>query len=150
MTLSARLSPFFADYSHHHRTVGNQVCHYFGITMITVSLLGLLSHLVIFTAGAPDADFRLDGGTLLLILVATRYIYLDWKLGSAFTAMLLGLYFLGRSLPLPLAWGAFVLGWIIQFYGHSHYEKNRPAFTKNIEHVLIGPLWIFAKLLKYR
>jgi uncharacterized membrane protein YGL010W len=47
-------------------------------------------------------------------------------------------------------WGVFVLGWVLQFVGHGHYEKKSPAFFKNLTHLLIGPLWVFSKLTKLR
>ena len=67
----------------------------------------------------------------------------------AFGLFALGLYFLGRALPIPALWSLFILGWIFQGIGHYHYEKKSPAFFKNLEHILIGPLWIFARLIDF-
>jgi uncharacterized membrane protein YGL010W len=43
----------------------------------------------------------------------------------------------------------FVVGWIFQFIGHIKYEKKSPAFTKNFEHLFIGPLWAFSHWVGY-
>jgi len=70
---------------------------------------------------------------------------LDVSLGLLMLVVFAVLNVAGR--PIPLAWGAalFVLGWALQFLGHSIYEKRSPAFYKNLLHLLVGPLWITAK-----
>ena len=42
-------------------------------------------------------------------------------------------------------WGllVFVLAWIGQFIGHG-IEGKRPSFFRDIQFLLIGPLWILA------
>jgi len=45
---------------------------------------------------------------------------------------------------------AFLTGWIFQAIGHAVYEKNRPAFFKNLLHLLVGPLFLANELLKIR
>jgi uncharacterized membrane protein YGL010W len=128
-----RLQPYFSDYASHHRTMGNQICHAIGIPLIAMSLMGLLStYSYILIAGA-----------------AAWYLYLDWKIGLPFIGVALGLYWMGISIPTTPLWIIFVAGWIIQFVGHHFYEKNQPAFTKNLLHLLIGPLWLFAKAIRY-
>jgi uncharacterized membrane protein YGL010W len=49
-----------------------------------------------------------------------------------------------------LGLAAFVVGWIFQAVGHAVYEKNRPAFFKNLLHLLVGPLFLMNELLKVR
>ena len=44
--------------------------------------------------------------------------------------------------------GAFALGWVFQGVGHAYFEKNRPAFFKNLAHLLVGPLFLVKKLLR--
>ena len=39
----------------------------------------------------------------------------------------------------------FVLAWIGQFYGHK-IEGAKPSFLKDLEFLLIGPLWLIEKL----
>ena len=148
--LSPRLSKYFKDYASHHKTKGIKITHYFGITMIVVGLLGFLGNQPIGSGLTGSEYFRLDGGTALLAAGLFWYIYLDWKIAIPFLLSMLGLYFLGRSLPDWLNLTGFVIGWILQGIGHAVYEKNTPAFSKNLLHLLTGPLWIFAKLIGYR
>jgi uncharacterized membrane protein YGL010W len=39
----------------------------------------------------------------------------------------------------------FVLGWIGQFWGHK-IEGIKPSFIKDLQFLLIGPLWVIQKL----
>ncbi len=151
MSLNKKLDRYFNDYSNFHRSAGNKVAHYFGITFIIVSLFGLLSHWTVPIEVFENYQyFQVDGGSILLVLGAIWYLFLDWKIAIPFGLFLTGLYFLGRVIPVPINWGMFVAGWILQGIGHVVYEKKSPAFFKNLTHLLIGPLWVFSKLIGYR
>ena len=39
----------------------------------------------------------------------------------------------------------FIVSWIFQFIGHKH-EGEKPSFIKDIQFLLIGPVWILVKL----
>lgn len=39
----------------------------------------------------------------------------------------------------------FVIAWIGQFYGHK-VEGKKPSFIKDLQFLLIGPLWVIEKL----
>ena len=57
-------------------------------------------------------------------------------------------YWLGNNTN--LLWASliiFVLAWIGQFYGHK-VEGAKPSFLKDLEFLLIGPLWVIEKLTK--
>jgi uncharacterized membrane protein YGL010W len=49
-------------------------------------------------------------------------------------------------MPFSASLALFVLGWVLQFVGHYVYEKKSPAFFRNFTHLLVGPLWILAKV----
>jgi len=138
--ITDRLKGNFTEYAAYHHTQGNQWSHYFGIPMIAMTLLGLLARI---TLGPTDLGMLFLSASLLWCL------YLDWKISVPYSFVILGLYFIGRTLSLEINGVIFVLGWVIQGIGHYVYEKKSPAFLTNIKHVLIGPLWIFAKLTGY-
>ena len=137
------IKALFADYSEYHRTPGNKLFHRFGIPLIVLSLLGMLARVTLFHADG----FYLDLGMLLLAASAIFYVALDWKLGTAMAAVTVLFYVVGRALPLWLNVSLFVLGWIFQFIGHAVYEKNSPAFARNLVHLMVGPLWILKGLV---
>lgn len=142
-----KLAALFDDYSSHHQTLGNKVTHYIGIPMIMMTLLGLLSQWVIGDGLTGSELIRLDGGTLLWVFAVLWYLSLDWRLALPFGMVAMGFYLGGRHLPLEWQVAGFVVGWIVQFIGHGVYEKKRPAFLDNLRHLLIGPLWVFARLV---
>jgi uncharacterized membrane protein YGL010W len=145
--MSKTLEAQFAEYGSFHRTHGNEVCHFVGIPLIVLSLFGLLGHVPLVTAGALGApgEWTVALSDLLLLGAVAYYASLD--LGLALLMLLVGgiLDGLGRLVSWELALGLFVVGWIFQFAGHAVYEKKSPAFTRNLVHLLVGPLWILAR-----
>jgi uncharacterized membrane protein YGL010W len=86
---------------------------------------------------------------LLLLLAVVYYAALSWSLAlgmvlfaTLITAVLAAL----ARLPVPL-WllciALFVLAWIGQFVGH-HYEGKQPSFFKDVQFLMIGPLWLLS------
>jgi uncharacterized membrane protein YGL010W len=131
--------------------MGNEICHSFGIPFIVVSVLGLLSSWVIGPASILGSPLlRVDGGLILWAISALYYLLLDWRMGLSFSFVTLGGYFFGRTLPSGALWTLFVIGWILQGIGHARYEKKSPAFFRNLTHLMIGPLWIFARITQIR
>lgn len=138
--MTVRLKRWFDDYDAYHRHPGNKVTHYLGIPMILITLLGLL-------AGVELGP--VDAGLAVWAAASLWYFTLDWKIALPFSLLALGGYFLGKEIPASWAWGLFVAGWILQFVGHYCYEKRSPAFFSNLLQTLIGPLWIFSRLVGY-
>jgi len=115
--------------------------------MILITLFGLLA--LISTSASQTNLIRFDGGMMLWVFATGWSLWVDWRIGLPFSIVTLGTYFFGRTFPLSALWTFFVLGWIFQGIGHYKYEKKSPAFYKNFEYMLVGPLWIFAKLIGY-
>ena len=129
----------FADYASYHRTSGNKAFHRIGIPLIMLTLLGMLARVPVL--GPVDA------GMLLIAVAEVVYLILDWRLGALMLIVSAVFYWVGWLLPLWLNVALFVIGWILQFVGHSVYEKRQPAFFKNALHLLVGPLWILNDLM---
>ena len=146
----SRLQAYFTDYGRYHQTIGNQRTHAVGIPMIVVAILSWASHWVWVSSPfreLPGSLLQVDFAGLIILLACLWYIYLDWKMGISFLPALVAAYWLGRGLSPGCAAGLFVAGWILQLLGHGLYEKESPAFTRNIEHLLIGPIWLYSKFL---
>ncbi len=128
------ISALFADYAAYHQTKGNKWFHRFGIPTIMLTLIGMLARVPI----AP----HVDAAIVLIVIAEVVYIILDWRLAVLMLIVSAIFYFIGAALPLWLNVALFILGWILQFVGHSVYEKRQPAFLTNALHLLVGPLWI--------
>ncbi len=135
----SRLEAQFTEYDSYHRHPMNERLHYVGVPMIMLAILGFFSFLSI--------SDPMDGGFLLWLAAAAYYVVWGRQLGVMFSGLSFLIYLGARELPLSTLVAAFVVGWIIQGVGHARYERNRPAFLKNLEHLLIGPLWLFSRLL---
>lgn len=128
----------FDDYASHHRTSGNKWCHRFGIPLIMASILGMLTRIVVLRWGG----LYVDGAMALMAIATFYYLLIAPFLAIVMLAISIVFYLVAAQLPMWLLVTMFVLGWILQFVGHGVFEKQRPAFLKNVAHLLIGPLWI--------
>ena len=143
-----RIEGFLADYGAYHRTRGNVVCHAAGITLILFGSLSLLSTIRVGTLG-PLAP--LSAAELAAAAAAALSLSLDLRLGLALSVELAVLDVAARAVgDWRVGLAAFVLGWVFQGIGHGVYEKNKPAFFKNLAHLLVGPLFLINELLNAR
>jgi uncharacterized membrane protein YGL010W len=46
-----------------------------------------------------------------------------------------------------ISFAIFVVAWIGQFYGHK-VEGMKPSFIKDLQFLLIGPLWVIEKIVR--
>ena len=136
------------EYGESHRNAINKTLHWICVPVIVVSLIGLL-----WSVPAPrtwqQISPLLNWGSLFLFAGVVYYLTMSWSLavGMAVFAGLVTLAIVGlQSLPWPL-WSVcialFVVAWIGQFIGH-HYEGRRPSFFKDIQFLMIGPLWLLS------
>jgi uncharacterized membrane protein YGL010W len=140
--MSTALQAHFAEYGAYHRTAGNRACHMLGIPLIVLTLFSLLARVPLFVAGT----YTVTLAEVLLVGSVVFYLTLDTVLAALMAAVSVVLLLAGRQLSWQVALGLFALGWILQFVGHYAYEKKAPAFYRNFAHLLVGPLWILAKV----
>lgn len=137
-----RVDGLLADYRSYHRTRGNLVCHAFGITLIVFGILSMLQ-------AAPIGRF--SAAEVLIAAVAVFYLALDLPLGFAVTAAAVLLDLAARAIgDWRIGAAAFVIGWVFQGIGHARFEKNSPAFFRNLVHLLVGPMFLVNELLRIR
>jgi uncharacterized membrane protein YGL010W len=128
--------PLLAEYGTYHRDKRNLVCHEIGIPLIVLAIVAL-SRLAHF---GP-----VDLAMLEIAAVSLYYFRLAGWAALGAIALLVLTYFISLFVSWPVALGLFVAGWIFQFVGHA-YEGKKPAFLTNLQHLLVGPLWIVAVL----
>ncbi|HSE83441.1 MAG TPA: Mpo1-like protein [Thermodesulfobacteriota bacterium] len=136
------------EYAESHQNPTNKAIHWVCIPAILLSVVSLLA-----TIPDPFVSDFLHWGTISLLFLITYYALLSWYLAVGMLVMsvllLIGTYIL-EILPLPLWLSAtiiFVLAWIGQFYGHK-VEGKKPSFFKDLNFLLIGPLWLLAYLYR--
>jgi uncharacterized membrane protein YGL010W len=137
---------WFDEYGESHQHPRNKVLHWICVPIIVLSLAGML-----WSLPAPDAFASisplLNWGSLLLVAGLVYYFVMSWSLALGMVVFVGGIVasiLLLERLPVSL-WIVcivlFVVAWIGQFIGH-HYEGKRPSFFKDIQFLMIGPLWL--------
>lgn len=140
------------EYGESHRHPTNKLIHWICVPLIVLSLIGLLWAIPvpeIFARTSP----ALTWGMLFIMAAIIYYFALSIPLGfgmAVFSALvILGVQGLAM-LPWPL-WASslaiFIAAWIGQFVGHK-IEGRKPSFFKDIQFLLIGPLWLLAALYR--
>jgi len=149
------LKQWFEEYAVSHQNKTNQSIHYICVPAIYFSIIGLLMSIpssMISNFTKINNPFIENWATPVLLLLLLFYFRLSY---STFVRMLtfsiiclMGNHFLSEVFPLfYTSLIIFVLAWIGQFYGHK-LEGEKPSFFKDLQFLLIGPAWVFEKLLK--
>ena len=137
---------WFEEYSESHRNHTNKLIHWICVPAIVFSLVGLLWSLP-RPAALVDLSPWLNWGTLFIALAMLYYFVLSWQLalGMALVSAIVAWgNFQLAQLEIPLwqiALAIFVVAWIGQFIGHR-IEGRKPSFFKDIQFLLIGPIWL--------
>jgi uncharacterized membrane protein YGL010W len=135
-----------ADFSEHHRSRANRVCHYLGLPAIAAAVLGGLARLELPLPLAPGRP--VDGALVLLVLTFLFDLTLNVRIALGVLAFGGGLYVFARPLGLEVLGALFVMGWTLQLVGHRVFEGNAPAFTKNLFQLVIGPRWLVNRVFR--
>ncbi len=138
---------WLAEYGESHRHPVNKAIHWICVPLIMLSLVALFA--VIPRPAALTVSPLLNWGTALVALSILYYLALAPRLAVGMLVVGTGMVFAtwGLSmLPWPLVTVAaltFIAAWIGQFIGHR-IEGARPSFFKDVQFLLIGPLWLLA------
>jgi len=143
---------WFGEYGESHSHPSNELLHIICVPPIVMTVIGFLWAIPLpgsITAISP----WLNLATLSVAAAIVYYFTLSVSLGIGASAGLIGMLFVVRWLD-TLAWPLwltcltiFVIGWIGQFIGHS-IEGKRPSFMKDIQFLLIGPVWLLGHLYR--
>lgn len=137
------LEQWFAEYSESHQHPVNQLLHKICVPLIFFSIVGMLLQI-------PVELGPIKLGELLIAVALGWYM----TLGPRVFLVMLGQLVLSYALVYVLSlWVSpiwplvliFVLAWVGQFYGH-HLEGKKPSFFKDLQYLLIGPLWVVRRL----
>jgi uncharacterized membrane protein YGL010W len=142
------VNQWLSEYGESHQNPLNKLLHWICVPIIVLSLVGLLWSLPVPSA-FREVSSLLNWGTLLLLFAVLYYFAMSWSLAlgmALFVAVVISLVSALDRLPWSL-WmtclSLFVVSWIGQFIGH-HYEGKRPSFFKDVQFLMIGPLWLLS------
>ena len=133
------IDQWFAEYGESHRNATNKAIHWICVPLITYTLLGLLwvvspYALLVFSIVALVFYLTLSMTMSLVMLLAVILMAWSFTLFSRETLVISCIVI-------------FVLAWIGQFIGHK-IEGKKPSFFKDIQFLLVGPIWLLGFLFK--
>jgi len=143
---------WLAEYARNHRDDTNKIIHWICVPLIVVGIVGALWALPV-PKTFSDASPALNWGTMFLMAAVVYYFIMSISLAFGALPFVIGVVavvaWLDRlDTPLwLLSSGFFVGGWIGQFIGHWH-EGSRPAFFRDLQFLMIGPLWLIAGVFR--
>ena len=135
------------QYAAYHRDRRNIATHFVGVPMIVFAVI-----LAFSVVNAPLGFTRVSVAVVLAVLASLYYFKLDLVLGAAmavylaincFAANEVALAF-GTTNALWIALVVFVVGWVLQFWGHK-FEGMKPAFFDDVMGLAIGPLFMMTE-----
>jgi uncharacterized membrane protein YGL010W len=144
---------WFKEYAVRHQNSTNQIIHYICVPLIFFSVIGLLMSI---PSSIIENTLELYNPLLENWAVFTSIFILIFyiRLGFWYFAQMLffiSLAIIGNfwlSTIFNLLYASliiFITAWIGQFYGH-HIEGKKPSFAKDLQFLLIGPLWVVQKI----
>ncbi|MDN5874741.1 MAG: DUF962 domain-containing protein [Sinobacteraceae bacterium] len=145
------LDQWLDEYAQSHQNPTNKLFHWICVPLIVFAIAGLLRTI-------PIGTEWLNVTTVIGVLALLYYAALSLRLALGMTLVFVVLYGIleavffaagHAALPVmvPLMVAIFVLAWIGQFIGH-HIEGARPSFFKDVQFLLIGPLWLLAHVFR--
>ncbi len=144
---------WFDEYAVSHQNETNQLIHYICVPAIFFSVIGLFmsiptSFLTFLKLNNP----LLENWAFVVGILISFGFYLRlgfWYFLQMVLVILLsiaGNYWISSSFNLlSFSIAVFVIAWIGQFYGHK-VEGKKPSLFKDLQFLLIGPLWVIQKL----
>ena len=143
---------WLGEYGESHQHPRNELLHIICVPAIVLTVIGFLWSIPV-PAAFTEVSPWLNWATIAIVLSIVYYFTLSFALGLG-AAIGLGVLAYLVSLLATLSWPLwltclviFVVAWIGQFIGH-HIEGKRPSFFKDVQFLLIGPIWLLSNLYR--
>jgi uncharacterized membrane protein YGL010W len=142
------LNEYLSEYGESHENGWNRRIHKICVPIIFITIYWLL-----FSIPIPEErSMYLNMANGFYIGALFFWFRLGWKIGIAFflfgfflailTVYVWSVSFYALDAPFRrFAIILFILAWMGQFLGHK-IEGKKPSFLKDIEFLLIGPIWV--------
>lgn len=146
------IDQWLTEYGESHQDETNKTIHWICVPTIFFTIVGLFYSIRLPAQLTPALP--LNVAMILILLVTVYYFFLSKTIWIGM--LLFGLLCLGicywietyASVPLWLVCVVlFVLAWVGQFYGHK-VEGKKPSFLKDIQFLMIGPMWLMSFIYK--
>jgi uncharacterized membrane protein YGL010W len=147
--MSAFLRRQLTDYVEYHRDPTNCALHVVGIVTLFLGAILPLSLWPITVFG-----LQVNLGVILALPVLIYWILLDIPIGLAIAGAAALLLFAGATIAShasgTIVWTISIVlilfGITMQIVGHQVFERRAPALIDNPPHLLLGPVFVMAKL----
>jgi len=138
-----------ADYVEYHRDPWNCAMHVFGIIALFFAAILPLSLWPVQALGAHTTL-----APIMVLPVLLYWLLLDAALGAAIlgaaAVLLAAAAFVANHASTSVLWSMtatlIVIGIGFQVVGHRLFERRQPALIDNPSHLLLGPMFVMAKL----
>jgi len=137
------------EYGDSHRNPINKALHWICVPVILWCVVGLLWSMP-FPEGIRTAYPAANWAGIAVFAALLYYCCLSFRLAlGALPVLVIFLWSIDRLDGLSAAplWSIcvilFIAAWIGQFVGHA-IEGKRPSFFKDLQFLMIGPLWLLA------
>jgi uncharacterized membrane protein YGL010W len=138
-----------ADYVEYHRDPWNCAMHVLGIAFLFLAAVLPLSLWSITVFG-----FQTSAATIAVVPVLIYWFLLDFALGAAILGAAIVLLSIAAVIVSQATtagmWSLtatlIVVGVASQIVGHRVFERRQPALVDNPTHLLLGPMFVMAKL----
>ncbi len=149
-----KVDVLLSEYGESHKNGTNKLIHWICVPAIFFVIIGLLWSIPTPESFHQFTKIPVNFGTIFLLLALFYYLSLSSSLTLGMIVVAAGIV-AGNNyldhLGTPPLWlisaVVFVIAWIGQFIGHG-IEGKKPSFLKDMQFLLIGPLWLLHFIYK--
>lgn len=134
--MNTNLADWLDRYGVSHQNPTNKQIHHICVPLIFMTIVGMLYNL------------HEQVANVLVVAFAVFYIRLGTKALLVYVGLVMASLLVVKLLALsnPILLLIFLLAWVGQFIGHK-IEGAKPSFFEDLQFLLIGPLWVFSRVL---
>ena len=149
-----KIDQLFAEYAESHQNQTNKFIHWICVPLIFFTIVGFISLIPAPHFCAPYFGCISIVSIVSLVLVSIFYFTLSWRISIIMLFFMLLMEHFAYAINVHFkenSWivylSVFVITWIFQFIGHK-IEGKKPSFLKDLQFLLIGPIWLLHFILK--
>ena len=149
-----KIDQLFAEYAESHQNQTNKFIHWICVPLIFFTIVGFISLIPTPHFCASYFGCISVASIVALVLVSIFYFTLSWRISLIMLLIMLLMEHFAYAINVHFKENSwiiylyiFVITWIFQFIGHK-IEGKKPSFLKDLQFLLIGPIWLLHFILK--